>query len=58
MEVVFSWPGIGFMMVNAILTRDFPLVQGGVLLIATSYVAINLVTDLLYTCVDPRVRYT
>jgi peptide/nickel transport system permease protein len=57
-EVVFSWPGIGFMMVNAILTRDFPLVQGGVLLIATSYVAINLATDLLYTCVDPRVRYT
>ena len=56
-EVVFSWPGIGFMMVNAILTRDFPLVQGGVLLIATSYVAINLATDLLYTCVDPRVRY-
>ena len=57
-EVVFSWPGIGFMMVNAILTRDFPLVQGGVLLIATSYVAINLATDLLYMCVDPRVRYT
>ena len=56
-EVVFSWPGIGFMMVNAILTRDFPLVQGGVLLIATSYVVINLATDLLYTCVDPRVRY-
>jgi peptide/nickel transport system permease protein len=46
------------MMVNAILTRDFPLVQGGVLLIATSYVAINLATDLLYTYVDPRVRYT
>jgi peptide/nickel transport system permease protein len=57
-EVVFSWPGIGSMMVNAILTRDFPLVQGGVLLIATSYVVINLATDLLYTCVDPRVRYT
>jgi peptide/nickel transport system permease protein len=57
-EVVFSWPGIGFMMVNAILTRDYPLVQGGVLLIATSYVAINFATDLLYTCVDPRVRYT
>src|SRR5262245_10744535 len=56
-EVVFSWPGIGFMMVNAILPRDFPLVQGGVLIIAISYVAINLVTDLLYTCVDPRVRY-
>jgi peptide/nickel transport system permease protein len=56
-EVVFSWPGIGFMMVNAILTRDFPLVQGGVLFIATSYVTINLVTDLLYTCVDPRLRH-
>ena len=45
------------MMVNAILTRDFPLVQGGVLLIACSYVAINLATDLLYSVVDPRVRH-
>ena len=50
-ETVFSWPGIGFMMVNAILTRDFPLVQGGVLLIAATYVLINLATDLLYACV-------
>ncbi|MGQ0549533.1 MAG: ABC transporter permease [Armatimonadota bacterium] len=56
-ETVFSWPGIGFMMVNAILTRDFPLVQGGVLLIATTYVLINMATDLLYVYVDPRVRY-
>ena len=56
-ETVFSWPGIGFMMVNAILTRDFPLVQGGVLLVATTYVMINLATDLLYTWVDPRVRH-
>ena len=56
-ETVFSWPGIGFMMVNAILTRDFPLVQGGVLLIAATYVLINLATDLLYACVDPRVRH-
>jgi peptide/nickel transport system permease protein len=56
-ETVFSWPGIGFMMVNAILTRDFPLVQGGVLLIAATYVAVNLATDLLYACVDPRVRH-
>ena len=56
-ETVFSWPGIGFMMVNAILTRDFPLVQGGVLLVAASYVLINLATDLLYACVDPRVRH-
>jgi ABC-type dipeptide/oligopeptide/nickel transport system permease component len=56
-ETVFSWPGIGFMMVNAILTRDFPLVQGGVLLIATSYVAVNLAIDLVYPWVDPRVRH-
>lgn len=56
-ETVFSWPGIGFMMVNAILTRDFPLVQGGVLLIATTYVTINLAIDLLYPWVDPRVRH-
>src|SRR2546430_1580765 len=56
-ETVFSWPGIGFMMVNAILTRDFPLVQGGVLLVATTYVLINLGTDLLYAYVDPRIRY-
>jgi peptide/nickel transport system permease protein len=56
-ETVFNWPGVGFMMVNAILTRDFPLVQGGVLLIAGIYVVINLATDLLYACVDPRVRH-
>ena len=56
-ETVFSWPGIGFMMVNAILTRDFPLVQGGVLLVAAVYVLINLATDLLYAVVDPRVRH-
>ncbi len=56
-ETVFSWPGIGFMMVNAILTRDFPLVQGGVLLIAATYVMINVGTDLLYAYFDPRIRY-
>src|SRR5262245_37281374 len=56
-ETVFSWPGVGFMMVNAILTRDFPLVQGGVLLVAAIYVVVNLVTDVFYVWVDPRVRY-
>lgn len=55
-ENVFSWPGIGQMLVEAILTRDFPLVQGGVLLVATTYVVINLLTDLAYAWVDPRVR--
>jgi len=56
-ETVFAWPGIGFMMVNAILTRDFPLVQGGVLLVAATYVVINRATDLFYAVVDPRVRH-
>ena len=56
-ETVFSWPGVGLMLVNAILTRDFPLVQGAVLLVATTYVVINLLTDLLYAYLDPRIRF-
>ncbi len=55
-ENVFSWPGVGQMLVVAILKRDFPLVQGGVLLVAASYVAINLLTDLIYAYLDPRIR--
>ena len=56
-ETIFSWPGIGRLTVQAIQTRDYPLVQGCVLVIATSYVLINFATDLLYKLVDPRVRY-
>jgi peptide/nickel transport system permease protein len=56
-ETVFSWPGIGLMLVNAILTRDFPLVQGAVLLVATTYVILNLLTDFLYAYLDPRIRF-
>jgi len=55
-ETVFAWPGLGSMLVNAILQRDYPLVQGGVLLVATTYVLINLVTDTLYLYLDPRLR--
>lgn len=55
-ENVFSWPGIGQMLVDAILKRDFPLVQGGVLLVASVYVVVNLVTDLVYAYLDPRIR--
>lgn len=55
-ENVFSWPGIGQMLVEAILKRDFPLVQGGVILVALSYVVINLITDLAYAYLDPRIR--
>ncbi|MEA2514346.1 MAG: peptide/nickel transport system permease protein, partial [Thermomicrobiales bacterium] len=55
-ENVFSWPGIGQMLVDAILKRDFPLVQGGVLLVASVYVLVNLLTDLAYAYLDPRIR--
>jgi len=56
-ETVFAWPGIGSMLVNAILQRDYPLVQGGVLLVAATYVLINLGTDLVYAYIDPRLRH-
>lgn len=55
-ETVFSWPGIGKLTVDAIFARDYPLVQGAVLLTATLFVLINLATDLVYTALDPRVR--
>jgi peptide/nickel transport system permease protein len=55
-ENVFSWPGIGTLLINAITARDYPLVQGCVLFITLSYVFINLVTDLFYGWVDPRIR--
>ncbi len=56
-ETIFSWPGLGRLTIQAIQTRDYPLVQGCVLVIALSYVLINFATDLLYKVVDPRVTY-
>jgi peptide/nickel transport system permease protein len=55
-ETIFSWPGIGRLTVQAISSRDYPLLQGCILVIAVSYVVVNLLTDLLYTLIDPRVR--
>ncbi len=55
-ETIFSWPGIGRLTVQAISSRDYPLLQGCILVIAVSYVVVNLLTDLLYTVFDPRVR--
>lgn len=55
-ETVFSWPGIGLLTVEAIQTRDYPVVQACVLLIALTYVLINSLTDLMYALVDPRIR--
>jgi peptide/nickel transport system permease protein len=56
-ETIFSWPGIGRLMVQAIDARDYPLVQGCVLFIALCTVTVNLATDLLYSRLDPRIRY-
>ncbi|MHB8156252.1 MAG: ABC transporter permease [Desulfocucumaceae bacterium] len=57
-ETVFSWPGIGSLLVSAILAGDYPLVQGSVIIIATTYVMVNLVVDVLYSYLDPRIHYS
>ena len=55
-ETIFSWPGIGQLTIDAIQKRDYPLVQGCVLMISFIYVLVNLVTDSLYAVIDPRIR--
>jgi ABC-type dipeptide/oligopeptide/nickel transport system permease component len=56
-ETVFAWPGIGRLLVDSIFFRDFPVVQGVVLVIAVAFIVVNLLTDLVYAVVDPRIRY-
>ncbi|HEX9076499.1 MAG TPA: ABC transporter permease [Anaerolineae bacterium] len=56
-ETVFSWPGIGRWLVDAIYTRDYPIVQGVTLFIAIIFVGVNLIVDLLYAWVDPRIKF-
>jgi peptide/nickel transport system permease protein len=55
-EMIFSWPGLGRLMIAAINSRDYPLVEGCVLVFALSYVVVNMLTDLVYSVVDPRIR--
>ena len=55
-EVVFSWPGIGSLLVTSILNRDFPIVQATLLVVSLTFLVVNLLTDLLYFWVDPRIR--
>src|SRR5215471_14634127 len=57
-ETVFARPGLGRLIVDGILNKDFPMVQGVVLVIAVCYVVVNLMVDLLYAVLDPRIRYT
>lgn len=56
-ETIFAWPGVGRWLLLAVQARDFPVVQGGVLLLATVFIFINLVADILYAYLDPRIRY-
>jgi ABC-type dipeptide/oligopeptide/nickel transport system permease component len=55
-ETVFAWPGVGRLAIDSVSVRDFPVVQADVFFLALAFVAINLVVDLLYTWLDPRVR--
>jgi len=56
-ESVFSWPGVGKLLVDSILARDYPMVQAAVMLFATTFALVNLAVDLLYGFLDPRIRY-
>jgi peptide/nickel transport system permease protein len=56
-ETIFSWPGVGRLLIQAISFRDYPLVQGCILFIAVTYVTMNLLVDLVYGFLDPRIRY-
>src|SRR2546426_733184 len=56
-ETTFAWPGLGRLLVSAITARDYPVIQGIVIVFAAMFVVVNLVTDLLYVTIDPRIRY-
>jgi ABC-type dipeptide/oligopeptide/nickel transport system permease component len=56
-ETIFAWPGVGRLLIQSISARDYPMVQGCILLIALTYVTVNLITDLAYGLLDPRIRY-
>jgi ABC-type dipeptide/oligopeptide/nickel transport system permease component len=57
-ETVFAWPGVGWLLYSAITLRDLPLVRAAVLVISLAFVIINLTVDILYTLLDPKIRYT
>ncbi len=56
-ETIFSWPGVGNWLIHGVQSRDYPVVQGGILLIATLVISVNLVVDLLYGVINPRIRH-
>jgi len=56
-ETIFSWPGVGRMIVNAFGTRDLQIVQGGILVLAFTFTIVNMITDIIYAFIDPRIKY-
>lgn len=56
-ETVFNWPGIGRLLVTAVFARDYPMIRGAILLIAATFILVNLAVDLIYAFLDPRIRY-
>jgi peptide/nickel transport system permease protein len=56
--VIFAWPGIGRLLYEGIFQRDFPLVQGVVIMIGIMFIVVNLIVDILYAYIDPRIRLT
>jgi dipeptide transport system permease protein len=56
-ETIFSWPGVGHWLVQSIGRRDYPALQGGIMLIASIVIIVNLLVDLLYGLINPRIRY-
>nr|CBH39797.1 ABC transporter, permease protein [uncultured archaeon] len=56
-ETIFAWPGIGLLMVESIYMRDYPMIQGCILFVAIIFIFVNLMVDILYTYLDPRIRY-
>ena len=57
-ESVFAWPGLGRLLLDAVLRRDYPLVLAGVAILATAFVVVNLLVDVIYTYLDPRIRFS
>jgi peptide/nickel transport system permease protein len=57
-EQIFGLPGIGWLILNAIYQRDYPVVQGGVLFVALGFLLVNLLVDIFYAVVNPRIRYS
>jgi len=56
-ETVFAWPGLGRLIVDSILARGYPVIQGAILICGLLYILVNLIVDVIYAWVDPRIRY-